>query len=74
MRFLADIADADVKWLDDLAIEQGVSRAELVRRAVASYRAEHSGDAVDRAFGIWQARADLNDGLAFQRKLRGGGG
>lgn len=74
MRFLADIADADVKWLDDLAAEQSVSRAELVRRAVAAYRTEHSGDAVDRAFGIWRGRDDLADGLAFQRKLRGGAG
>lgn len=71
MRFLADIPDADVHWLDALAAEQGVSRAELVRRAVTAYRADVSGDAVDNAFGIWRDRADIGDGLKYQRRLRG---
>jgi hypothetical protein len=71
MRFLADIPDSDVEWLDALAVGQGVSRAELVRRAVASYRAEVSGDAIDNAFGIWRDRADIGDGLKYQRRLRG---
>ena len=71
MRFLADIPDADVEWLDSLAAEQGVSRAELVRRAVAAYRADPSGDAIDNAFGIWRTRGDIGDGLRYQRRLRG---
>ncbi|MDZ3831069.1 MAG: CopG family transcriptional regulator [Sphingopyxis sp.] len=71
MRFLADLPDDDVQWLDALAVEQGVSRAELVRRAVATYRAEVSGDAIDNAFGLWKARADIGDGLKYQRRLRG---
>ena len=71
MRFLADIPDDDIQWLDTLAAEQGVSRAELVRRAVAGYRADVSGDAIDNAFGIWRGRADIGDGLKYQRRLRG---
>ncbi|OHD02459.1 MAG: CopG family transcriptional regulator [Sphingopyxis sp. RIFCSPHIGHO2_01_FULL_65_24] len=71
MRFLADIPDSDVEWLDSLAAEQGVSRAELVRRAVAAYRADASGDAIDNAFGIWRDRVDIGDGLKYQRRLRG---
>ena len=71
MRFLADIPDDDIQWLDALAAEQGVSRAELVRRAVATYRADISGDAIDNAFGIWRDRADIGDGLKYQRRLRG---
>ncbi|SKB67536.1 ribbon-helix-helix protein, CopG family [Sphingopyxis flava] len=71
MRFLADIPDCDVEWLDALAAEQGVSRAELVRRAIATFRAEVSGDAFDNAFGIWRDRADIGDGLIYQRRLRG---
>lgn len=71
MRFLADIPDFDVEWLDALANEQGVSRAELVRRAVAAYRADVSGDAIDNAFGIWKDRDDIGDGLEYQRRLRG---
>jgi len=71
MRFLADLPDVDVEWLDKLAAEQGVSRAELVRRAVAAYRADVSGDAVDNAFGIWKGRDEIGDGLKYQRRLRG---
>lgn len=71
MRFLADIPDDDVQWLDALAQEQGVSRAELVRRAVAAYRADISGDAIEMAFGIWRDRDDIGDGLKYQRRLRG---
>ncbi len=71
MRFLADIPDCDVEWLDALAAEQGVSRAGLVRRAVAAFRAELSADAIDNAFGLWRERADIGDGLAYQRRLRG---
>ncbi|WP_422061302.1 ribbon-helix-helix protein, CopG family [Sphingopyxis sp.] len=71
MRFLADIPDTDVEWLDALASDQGVSRAELVRRAVTAYRADASGDAIDNAFGIWSARDDIGDGLKYQRRLRG---
>jgi hypothetical protein len=56
MRFLADIPDDDVQWLDGLAAGQGVSRAELMRRAVTAYRADLSGDAIDNAFGLWRAR------------------
>lgn len=73
MRFLADLPDDDVHWLDALAAEQGVSRAELVRRAVTAYRADVSGDAIDNAFGIWRGRGDVGDGLAYQRRLRGTG-
>lgn len=71
MRFLADIPDADIEWLDRQAAQQGVSRAELVRRAVAAYRADIAGDAIDNAFGIWKARADIGDALKYQRRLRG---
>lgn len=71
MRFLADLSDDDVQWLDALAAEQGVSRAELVRRAVAAYRAEVSGDAIDNGFGLWRGRDDIGDGLTYQRRLRG---
>ena len=71
MRFLADIPDNDIQWLEALAAEQGVSRAELVRRAVTAYRADVSGDAIDNAFGIWRDRTDIGDGLKYQRRLRG---
>ena len=70
-RILVDLSDQDIQWLDALAVGQGVSRAELMRRAVAAYRADVSGDAIDNAFGIWKDRDDIGDGLKYQRRLRG---
>lgn len=70
-RILVDLSDQDIQWLDNLAAGQGVSRAELVRRAVAAYRADAAGDAIDNVFGIWRDRADIGDGLKYQRRLRG---
>ncbi len=70
MRFLADIPDEDVKWLDELARHQGKSRAAILREAVASYRADASQDWLDQAFGIWKGRADIGDGVDYQRRLR----
>lgn len=71
MRFLADIPDEDVRWLDALAAEQGKSRAAILREAVAEYRTEAGKDSIDLAFGIWKDRADIGDALAYQRRLRG---
>ena len=40
-RILADLPDEDIKWLDQIAAEQGKSRAAVLREAVAaSQRAE----------------------------------
>ena len=53
MRFLADIPDEDVKWLDQLAREQGKSRAAVLREAVSAYRPQTSKDWLERGFGAW---------------------
>ena len=70
MRFLADIPDDDVKWLDQLAREKGKSRAAVLREAVATYRAENAADGIEKYFGIWKDRTDIGDGVEFQRRLR----
>ena len=54
MRFLADIPDDDVKWLDALAKAQGKSRAAVLREAVAAYRGDASKDWIARGFGAWK--------------------
>jgi hypothetical protein len=38
-RFLADLPEDDVKWLDARAAEQGKSRASMLREAVATFKA-----------------------------------
>lgn len=52
--------------LDDLARREHVSRAEIMRRAVASYNSTHGID-ID-VFGLWSARTI--DGLAYEDRLR----
>lgn len=68
MRFLADIPDDDVKWLDRLAAETGKSRAALLREAVTAFRRSSGKEGIDQFFGLWSS---AEDGVAFQQRLRG---
>lgn len=74
MRFLADIPDEDVQWLDRMAREQGKSRAAVLREAVRDYRADAesltSKKWLDIGFGAWRDSADMSDAVAWQRRER----
>ena len=70
MRFLADIPEEDVKWLDRRAQEQGKSRAAILREAVAAYRGSASRDWLERGFGLWRDRNDIGDSVEWQRRER----
>ena len=59
-RILADLPDEDIKWLDRLADEQGKSRAALLREAVGAFRGGRSANWVDRGFGLWRHRTDID--------------
>lgn len=72
MRFLVEIPDDDIKWLDRTAEERGISRTAVVREAVALMRSGTSRKAVDDYFGIWRDRADVGEGHSFQRRIRAG--
>ena len=68
MRILADIPDDDLQLLNRMSALEGVSRAELVRRAVAAALEAHRvAERVD-AFGLW-GDAPV-DGLAYQDRVR----
>ena len=73
-RILADLPDEDIKWLDQLAVEQGKSRASVLREAVASYKAQSPGPGdlewIDQGFGIWKDRTDIGDPVEWQRRER----
>jgi len=72
-RILADLPDDDIKRLDQLAAEQGKSRAAVLREAVAAYRPEPSkGDTgwIDQAFGIWAESGIDCDPHEYDRKRR----
>jgi len=74
MRFLADIPDDDVKWLDQLAREQGKSRAAVLREAVRDYRADAESATskkwLDIGFGAWRDSVDIGDAVEWQRRER----
>ncbi|MGC1469504.1 MAG: ribbon-helix-helix domain-containing protein [Sphingorhabdus sp.] len=73
-RILADLPDEDIKWLDQLAAEQGKSRAQILREAVAEYKSElrSSGnkDWLEIGFGAWKDRTDIGDSVEWQRRER----
>src|SRR3546814_21172240 len=52
-RILADLPDEDIKWLDQLAADQGKSRAAVLRDAVAAYRPQGPLDWIEAGFGAW---------------------
>lgn len=64
MRTIVDPPHEQVEALKQLSDDTKLSRAELVRRAVAEYVARHRPP----AFGLWKARAF--DALAHQARLR----
>jgi predicted transcriptional regulator len=49
-RILADLPDEEIKRLDQLAYEQGKSRAAILREAVAAYRPQGSLDWLEAGF------------------------
>lgn len=70
MRVLIDLPDDDIDWLDRKAAELGKSRAALVRQVVATYRADAGKHGIERFFGLWKGRKDVEDGLQFQSQAR----
>jgi metal-responsive CopG/Arc/MetJ family transcriptional regulator len=70
MRTLIDIPDDQIAELAKIAKEEKVSRAALVRRAIADLLAARKAkkpNGIDAAFGLW---GPGEDGLAYQERLR----
>lgn len=69
-RTIISLENDDKKWLDERARREGVSMAELIRRAVKMLRAHPEGltteDLLEKTRGLWKH----GDGLAFQESLR----
>ena len=68
MRTIVDLPDSQLAGLADICQREGVSRAEVVRRAVAEYLDARQVAHRDESFGIWRDRAV--DGLAYERSMR----
>ena len=73
-RILVDLVEEDIKWLDARASELGMSRAAVLRDAVAVYKARVSlasgSDWIKRGAGYWSGREGLADGVIYQQVMR----
>ena len=69
MRILADLPDADIRWLDQRAAERGKSRAALLREAVSAYR-EAERDWLEQGFGLWTRYGRGIDGSTYEGAVR----
>lgn len=72
-RILADLPDEEIKRLDQLAYEQGKSRAAVLREAVAAYTSQPAGDDrswLDKGFGLWARHGVEYDPHEYDRKRR----
>jgi hypothetical protein len=72
-RILADLPDDEIKRLDQLAAEQGKSRAAVLRDAVAAYRPQGAGGELawlDAGFGLWARHGVDYDPHEYERKRR----
>jgi hypothetical protein len=67
MRTLVDIPDDELEELTALSRTRKVSRAELIRQAVAGFL-EQNKAGLGGSFGLWKRRGV--DGLEYQKKLR----
>ena len=69
MRTIIDLPESQLAALRELEQRKHVSRAELIRQAVAQYVVHHAE--TDNAFGAWKTPTRRPvDGLAMQKKLR----
>ena len=69
MRTIIDLPDLQVEGLERISKSRKLSRAELIRQAVASFLKENLPRR-DEAFGLWRRAGLREEGVAFQRRLR----
>lgn len=69
MRTIVDLPEDQIEALKQLSEQSRLSRAELMRRAVAEFLDHHQAKSPDEAFGIWRGRE--KDSLEYQQSLRG---
>jgi metal-responsive CopG/Arc/MetJ family transcriptional regulator len=68
MRTIVDLPEEQILALKHFSEKTRLSRAELLRRAVAEYLERHQSLSDDDAFGCW--RHHERDGLEYQRQVR----
>jgi metal-responsive CopG/Arc/MetJ family transcriptional regulator len=69
MRTVIDIPEQEMRYLTQLSLEDHISRAEAIRRAVSQYLAVRKTTNSDQsAFGLWNNRK--TDGLEYEDQAR----
>ena len=68
MRTIIDLPDSQIEALRLIEERNSVSRASLIREAVAEYVVRRV-EPVD-AFGAWKSLKTKVEGVAYQRKIR----
>jgi metal-responsive CopG/Arc/MetJ family transcriptional regulator len=67
MRIVVDIPEKQIKELNAISQAEKVSRAEVIREAIAYYL-EKKRPQTEDAFGLWKDRQV--DGIAYQEQAR----
>ena len=70
MRTLVDIPEQLITDLSLLCQDKGLSRAEIIHRAISDYLKQHKHKEIN-SFGLWKTEnKHITEGLAYQKKLR----
>ncbi|MDA1043874.1 MAG: ribbon-helix-helix domain-containing protein [Verrucomicrobia bacterium] len=67
-RTIVDIPKQQIEALDRLRSKQHVTRASLIREAIAAYLTTHDAGLAEAAFGVWRDKP--RDALAYEHELR----
>lgn len=68
MRTIIELPPDQLEALEVLCSRDGISRAEAIRRAVASFVVQSGASSAGQAFGLWRGRRE--SGLEYQERLR----
>ena len=68
MRTIVDLPPEQIAALSKIGKRAKLSRAELIRRAVAEYLSSRPSEPDDAAFGLWKQNGD--DGVEYQHRQR----
>ena len=68
MRTIIEIPDQQLERMKPLLEKEGISRAELIRRAVRDYLQRFDTVSDETAFGLWAKNP--KDGLSYQDEPR----
>lgn len=68
MRTIIEIPDQQLELMKPLLELEGISRAELIRRAVKDYLLRFEASDDETAFGLWSKSP--REGLHYQEELR----